>query len=207
MLQNHKKILILACDGCVGIYDVGGLKQADTLKLELEMVDKKQQFEIRSIGHARSELAYLAALVIPLLTDNCAAISSSFDIVFQNGLKDDVNETEMVLFFVRMFKLLNIFEAGAAVGYFAPTGCGLPKPGFVSPYIYLIMKESELLEGGLKAFIQEPRPFFEFLMNNAEEAEEWKTRLRKNRNEKNLNTDLQELASIYNRATAEETSD
>ncbi len=40
ILQDHQKILILACDGCVGIYDVGGLKQADILKLELEMAWK-----------------------------------------------------------------------------------------------------------------------------------------------------------------------
>jgi hypothetical protein len=168
---------------------------------------KRNEFGIRSTGNARSELAFLAALVIPLLTDNCAAISTSFDIVFQNGLKADVNELEMALFFVRMFKLLNILETGATVGYFAPTGCGLPNLGFISPYIFLIMRESELLDSRLKAFIGEPRPFFEYLMNNAEEAEEWKTSLRKNRNEKNLNADLGELASIYKRATAEETSD
>ena len=167
---------------------------------------KRNEFGIGSNGK-RTELAFLAALVIPLLTDNCAAISTSFDIVFQNGLKADVNETEMVLFFVRMFKLLNIFEAGAAVGYFGATGSGFPKPGFVSPYVFLIIRESELLDGGLKAFIREPRPFFEYLMNKADEAEEWKTRLRKNRNVKNLNADLQELASIYKRATAEGTSD
>ena len=170
---------------------------------------KRNEFGIGSNGK-RSELAFLAALVIPLLTDNCAAISTSFDIVFQNGLKADVNDTEMVLFFVRMFKLLNIFEAGAAVGYFAPTGCGLPKLGLVAPFIFLIMKESDLLDGRLKTFIGQPRPFFEYLMNNAEEAEEWKSRMRNTtryRNEKNLNSDLGELASIYNRATAEETSD
>jgi hypothetical protein len=171
---------------------------------------KQNEFEIRSTGNARSDLAFLAALVIPMLTDNSAAISTSFDIVFQNGLKADVNETEMVLFFVRMFKLLNIFEAGAAVGYFTPTRCGLPKLGLVAPYIFLIMKESALLDGGLKAFIGEPRPFFEYLMKNADEAEEWQSRMRNTtryRNEKNLNADLQELASIYKRATAEGTSD
>lgn len=171
---------------------------------------KNKRFEIRSMGHARSELAFLAALVIPLLIDNCAAISTSFDIVFQNGLKADVNDTEMALFFVRMFKLLNIFEAGAAVAYFTPTRCGLPKLGLVAPFIFLIMKESDLLDSRLKAFIRDPRPFFEYLMKNAEEAEEWQSRMRNTtryRNEKNLNSDLGELASIYNRATAEGTSD
>ena len=37
MVEGHKNVLLLACDGCVGIYDVGGLKQAEALKLELEL--------------------------------------------------------------------------------------------------------------------------------------------------------------------------
>ncbi|MEM4246498.1 MAG: methylenetetrahydrofolate reductase C-terminal domain-containing protein [Candidatus Bathyarchaeia archaeon] len=40
MLQPYRKVLLLACDGCVGIYDVGGLKQAEVLKLELQMAWK-----------------------------------------------------------------------------------------------------------------------------------------------------------------------
>ncbi|MEM2843085.1 MAG: methylenetetrahydrofolate reductase C-terminal domain-containing protein [Candidatus Bathyarchaeia archaeon] len=52
MIKPYKKILILACDGCVGIYDVGGLKQAESLKLELELTSKIRGIEITDINVA-----------------------------------------------------------------------------------------------------------------------------------------------------------
>lgn len=39
MIENHKRILILGCDGCAGIYEAGGLREAEMLKARLEMAE------------------------------------------------------------------------------------------------------------------------------------------------------------------------
>lgn len=40
MLKNSSKVLILGCDGCAAIYQVGGLKQAEILSTLLDMAEK-----------------------------------------------------------------------------------------------------------------------------------------------------------------------
>ncbi|MFH1328680.1 MAG: methylenetetrahydrofolate reductase C-terminal domain-containing protein [Candidatus Bathyarchaeota archaeon] len=42
MINGRKRILILGCDGCSGIYEVGGLREAELLKVRLEMAESKQ---------------------------------------------------------------------------------------------------------------------------------------------------------------------
>lgn len=39
-LQGYKRILIVGCDGCAGIYETGGLKQAEILKERLELAQE-----------------------------------------------------------------------------------------------------------------------------------------------------------------------
>jgi len=40
MLQGHERILIIGCDGCAGIYEAGGLKQAEIFKQRLELTEE-----------------------------------------------------------------------------------------------------------------------------------------------------------------------
>lgn len=43
MLEGYEKILIVGCDGCAGIYEAGGLKQAEILRQQLEIAEEIQK--------------------------------------------------------------------------------------------------------------------------------------------------------------------
>ena len=56
MLEGHEKILIVGCDGCAGIYEVGGLKQAEILKQRLELareLKKGEKIQVKTISIQR----------------------------------------------------------------------------------------------------------------------------------------------------------
>jgi len=49
MVRGYKSIAIVGCDGCVGIYQIGGEKQAETLASLLKMGNKiKEEMEIET---------------------------------------------------------------------------------------------------------------------------------------------------------------
>ncbi len=45
MLRQYQRILIIGCDGCSGIYEVGGLKQCEILKQQLELARRLKKSE------------------------------------------------------------------------------------------------------------------------------------------------------------------
>lgn len=49
MLNGYQKILIVGCDGCSGVYEVGGIKQAEMLKERLERIKEKISIETISV--------------------------------------------------------------------------------------------------------------------------------------------------------------
>jgi hypothetical protein len=46
MLQGYAKVLVVGCNGCAGIYQVGGEKQAEVMRLLLEMARRLQKVKI-----------------------------------------------------------------------------------------------------------------------------------------------------------------
>ena len=46
MIEGCEKILLVACDGCAGIYEVGGLRQAELLKTRIEMARSAQKKKV-----------------------------------------------------------------------------------------------------------------------------------------------------------------
>lgn len=46
MLRGYANVLIVGCNGCAGIYQVGGEKQAEVMRLLLEMARRLQKAEI-----------------------------------------------------------------------------------------------------------------------------------------------------------------
>jgi hypothetical protein len=78
MLGQYQSILIVGCDGCSGIYEVGGLKQAEILKQQLELAR-----ELRKGGKIR-----VKTVSIPRQCD--------VDIV-ANKLRREVAEQEAIL--------------------------------------------------------------------------------------------------------------
>lgn len=78
MLGQYQSILVVGCDGCSGIYEVGGLKQAEILKQQLELAR-----ELRKGGKIR-----VKTVSIPRQCD--------VDIV-ANKLRREVGEQEVIL--------------------------------------------------------------------------------------------------------------
>lgn len=78
MLEQYQKILIVGCDGCSGIYEVGGLKQAEILK---------RQFELAQILKKGGKI-HVKTVSIPRQCD--------VDIV-TNELRKEITEHEAIL--------------------------------------------------------------------------------------------------------------
>mgnify|MGYP001036731980 CR=1 FL=1 len=78
MLEGHQRILIVGCDGCSGIYEVGGLRQAEILKEQLELARELK----------KSEKISVKTVTVPRQCDN--------DIVAKK-LRREVAEQEAIL--------------------------------------------------------------------------------------------------------------
>jgi len=107
MLEDYKKILILACDGCVGIYDVGGLKQAETLKLELEIAWKAKGMKAANVEVAtvlrqcdteivKDSVSNLIVPVDAILSLACGAGVQTLAYVFPNKPIYPANDTMFI---------------------------------------------------------------------------------------------------------------
>ena len=164
----------------------------------------KGPYGIKGGGKSRGEITFLAGLVIPLLTGNSAAITTSFNILFENGLRHNVTDEMCTTFFEKMNTLLSICEEGYALGYFKKSGKGFPTFGEISSFIHLVNVAFGLVTIPAKnytpALKTESENFIEY-SNNAQSffkrlhesktlSETWKLRQRKNRNIDNLNRDL-----------------
>jgi len=56
MLGQYQKLLIIGCDGCSGIYEVGGLKQAEILKHQVELariLKKGENINVKTVSVPR----------------------------------------------------------------------------------------------------------------------------------------------------------
>ena len=164
----------------------------------------KAAFGIKGGGKSRGELTFLAGLVIPLLTGNSAAITTSFRIMYDNGLTKRVTDGMRTKFFTKMNTLLSICEEGEQLGQFKKSPKGFPTYGEISAFIHLVNVADGLVvipekhyEPALKEesanFIETSKnaqTFFKSLHDDAALAATWKLRQRKNRNIGNLNQDI-----------------
>jgi len=78
MLQDQKKILLIGCDGCAGIYQVGGEKQAEVLRMLLEMTSKLEgvDIETKALSVIRQCDRQIVASTIRPLVENYDVILS-----------------------------------------------------------------------------------------------------------------------------------
>jgi hypothetical protein len=164
----------------------------------------KGTYGIKGGGKSRGDITFLAGLVIPLLTGNSAAITTSFPIMYENGLTEAVNDEMRRKFFAKMNTLLSICEEGYALGYFKKSPKGFPTYGEISAFIHLVNVSDGLvvippkhyepaLQEECREFIEESnnaQTFFKRLHDDDGLASTWKLRQRKNRNIDNLNKDI-----------------
>lgn len=155
----------------------------------------KSGYSIKPGGKSRTDFTFFASMVISLITGNSSAITSSFPLLFANGLKEEVTREMMDGFFTKMNTLMDIAEQGILTGYFSRLPKGYPKLGEISPVLYLInihhsdindprrQQNDALVENNLQ-------DFFTALNDDNVKKDSWIMRLRKNRTVKNLVEDL-----------------
>jgi hypothetical protein len=52
MIEGYKRVLLIACDGCAGIYEVGGLRQAELLASQLNLskeIKKSGKYDLKTV--------------------------------------------------------------------------------------------------------------------------------------------------------------
>ena len=153
----------------------------------------KGEFNIKNIEKTKGELTFLAGLVIPLLTDHNAAITTSFQILFDNGLKEKINDNMIQKFFKKITLFLNIADKGYEKGYFTKLARGYPTYGEISAILYLINIKFNNNNHQFIDYLNGSNnleTFFEKWSNNQNFQIDWKTQQRKNRNISNLNNDI-----------------
>jgi hypothetical protein len=161
----------------------------------------KKGFSIDGGGKTKTQITFLAGLVLPLLTGKSSSITTSFSIMYENGLRDKVTDDMKRTFFTKMKVLLSIAEKGHESGYFKNLPRGYPLYGQLSPFIHIVnivtseeeTRHEPMLKGDLLGFLESSnfcQTFFKSLHDSDEKFSVWRNRLRKNRNIGNLNRDI-----------------
>jgi hypothetical protein len=106
MIQGHKKILVVGCNGCAGIYQVGGEKQAEVMGMLLEMATKLKGVNIdaKAITTLRQcDRQIVATTINPLVDDYDGIISMACGVgiqtladVFENKVIIPANDTKFI---------------------------------------------------------------------------------------------------------------
>jgi hypothetical protein len=175
----------------------------------------KEGFKIKP-NTSHGELTFLAGLVVPLLTGQNEAITTSFDILNLNGLRDPVDVSMKEAFFEKMLGaaaigrgdedgFLDIVQSGWDWNQFRKSAKGYPTFGKITPIIYLVneaydernsvhpdsLSHAHRSPGTAAALVPRMEEFFEKLDDDKDLEDEWKVRFRKNRNIENLRLDVQ----------------
>jgi len=188
--------------------DEGGVyaENIKTLREKWAIYLCKTTFAIkRSTAH--SELTFLAGLVVPLLTGKNEAITTSFDIISDNGLRDEVTDTMKENFFKKMNGdngFMSIIQDGWDHNQFKKSAKGYPGFGQITPIIYLVnLFHDQGMRSGVEDVISGMRQFFLLLDEDDEKELEWKNRFRKNRNIESLKQDIQFIRQALNDAAGD----
>ena len=165
----------------------------------------KTVFKINNKSTSRGDLQVLAGLVIPFLTGNNEAITTSFNIIFSHGLKAAVTSDMKRNFFRRMDMFMKIARIGYENGYFKKLPKGYPVYGEITPFIFLvnILTKNHTEEEPAPSIhpvcqvigsMENMKGFFTLLNSDGDLKENWKMRLRKNRAVGTLTKDIQWIA-------------
>jgi hypothetical protein len=99
MLDPYENIVIVGCDGCSGIYEVGGLKQADILKQQFELarrLKKDQKMHVKTVSIPRQcDVDIVTNELQHKITEHEAILSLGCGVGVQTI--SDMNEDKIVL--------------------------------------------------------------------------------------------------------------
>ena len=152
-------------------------------------------FGIKPAGASRTDICTTAGFVIPLLTGNSSAITTSFPIMLENGLKCNITNEMKHIFFKKMNTFFDIANESLKSNYHIKCRSGYPTYGIFTPFIHainIIYNNDDHPNKELCIVLIEEscKSFFNFLNINEEKRVAWKGHLRKNRNINNLNEEI-----------------
>jgi len=106
MIQGYDRILVVGCNGCAGIYQVGGEKQAKVLGMLLEMATRLKggAVEVKAMTTLRQcDRQIVATTLSPLVEDYEAILSMACGVgvqtlaeVFENMMIIPANDTQFI---------------------------------------------------------------------------------------------------------------
>lgn len=152
-------------------------------------------FGIKPAGASRGDISTIVGFVIPLLTGNSSAITTSFPIMLENGLKCNITNEMKHIFFKKMNTFFNIANESLKSNYHNKSRSGYPTYGLFTPFIHAINiiysnDDHPYKEHCIQMIQESYKTFFNFLSNNEDSRSNWKGHLRKNRNINNLNEEI-----------------
>ena len=153
---------------------------------------------------SRGDLMFFTAITTAFTTGNNAAITSSFPILHENGLKYEPNSSEVTRFWEKMNLLVSILSTGVETGYIKKSASGYPSLSTISPFIKLVNEYygEETSENCKNArYIVDDHEhtadhFFKFLKTHSEFETYWFKCLRRNRTEANLQEEFEMMHQI-----------
>ena len=157
----------------------------------------KGEYQIDGGGKSRNDMKFLAPIVISFLTGSNDAITTSFSLLNTNGLKEPVTEEMKQSFFTKMDLFLSIAQEGQRAKYFTKSIKGYPTSfSDISVMCFMVNIVSDTspsphpLKSICEALLEDKLKSFFITLQTTEIFEEWKLRLRSNRNNKNLTEDV-----------------
>ncbi len=153
---------------------------------------------------SRGDLMFFTAITTAFTTGNNAAITSSFPILHENGLKYEPNSSDINRFWEKMNLLVSILSTGVETGYIRGHAGGYPSLSTLSPFIKLVNEYygEETSENCKNArYIVDDHEhtadhFFKFLKTHSEFEAYWFKCLRRNRTEANLQEEFEMMHQI-----------
>ena len=155
----------------------------------------EKDFGIKPQGTSRGDITTIVGFVISTLTGNSSAITTSFPIMLENGLRDNVTTEMKRQFFKKMDTFFGIANESLKCNYHNKSRSGYPTYGSFTPFIHAVNivyndDDHPYKDDCIQMTSESCKSFFNVITSNADCYANWKGHLRKNRNVNNLNDEL-----------------
>lgn len=185
------------CKSVAFVHEVFGIEDSKIEKYKDDIITFRSKWKCifcKKDDYCKEKKSYIdfAALVIPLLTGNNEAITTSFSKINDNGVKvKELTEKNYEEFFEKASKLFEYIEEANKYNYFTKSSKGFPKFSRLAPLIYIV--NNEFCNAEPKVTAEELNKFYIELDRNEDFAKEYDTFARKNLSVNILKRQVEEI--------------